>query len=209
MERMGNFLWFPWLRSWVQTPQQSPDGWFAYWQGAHNGYQRCQPPVHHRRGIVRLGDHHWLVLDALSSRDNHCYRLHWLFPDVPYVWEEGSGHLTLDLLGSRYHVQLAAVADQGTQSLIRADPHSPRGWRATYYNYREPALSLDMTKVADTVCFWTLFGPTKCQVEVEATALHITTECWHASVKLQLSIGEVLMTDAHVSGIVSGTLKVE
>jgi asparagine synthase (glutamine-hydrolysing) len=209
MERTGTFLWFPWLRSWAHTHQQSPDGWFTYWQGAHNGYQRCQPPVHHRRGIVRLGDDHWLVLDALSSWGKHCYRLHWLFPDVPYVWEEGSGHLALDLPGSLYHVQLATLADQSTPSLIRADPDSPRGWRATYYNYREPALSLDMTKVADTVCFWTLFGPEKCQVEVEATTLHITTEGWHASVRLQLNTGEVLMTEAHVRGIISGNLRVE
>jgi hypothetical protein len=149
------------------------------------------------------------VLDALSSEGNHRYRLHWLFPDVPYVWEEDSGHVTLDLSSSLYHVQLAAFADQGTPSLIRADPHSPRGWRATYYNYREPALSLDMTTVADTVCFWTLFGPEQCQVEVESTTLHITTDCWHASVRLQLSTGEVLMTDAHVSGIFADNLRIE
>ena len=36
-----------------------------------------------------------------------------------------------------------ALPGRATYSLARADEQTPRGWRAPYYNYREPALSLD------------------------------------------------------------------
>ncbi len=45
MERVAKFLWLPWLRSGYAPAQRSPGGGLAYWEGEHDGYQRCQPPV--------------------------------------------------------------------------------------------------------------------------------------------------------------------
>jgi asparagine synthase (glutamine-hydrolysing) len=208
MERVGKFLWLPWLRGRVRSHQHSPHGWFTYWEGAHDGYRRCRPPVRYRRGILRLGAHHWLVLDALHSHGTHSYRLHWLFPDVPYVWQETSGCLSLHLSGGLYHVQAAALAEHGIYTLVRADPCSPRGWRAPYYSYREPALSLDVTRVTDTVCFWTLFGPDKGLIEMHGTTWCITTDRWQTCVKLQVDSGEALVAEASIHGVFTDILRV-
>jgi asparagine synthase (glutamine-hydrolysing) len=201
MEHVSPFLWLPWLHSQVHTFHPSPSGWFAYWQGEHDGYQRCRPPVRHRRGIMRLGEQHWLVLDALSSRGPHQYRLHWLFPDSAYTWDANRGHLTLMFSEGPYHVQSATLRMEDVVfSLVRADPHSPRGWRSVYYSAREPALSLAVATSGAEVSFWTVLGPAPCQVEPTVTGLEITTKHWQTRVIVQPEVGEIVIAEAHVRG---------
>ena len=113
----------------------------------------------HRRGILQLGDESWLVLDYLKSSTPHCYRLHWLFPDIEHHWDECQGLLTLITEAGPYHVRTQNLHRKGVYSLVRGDENSPRGWRAPYYSCREPALSLDLTVEAPEVFFWTLFSP--------------------------------------------------
>lgn len=208
MERVSKFLWLPWLRGRVHTFPPSPAGWFTYWQGEHDGYQRCQPAVRHRRGIVRLGEHHWLVLDALSSRGMHHYRLHWLFPDRPYCWDADQGTLTLAFLEGSYYMQCATLEGDAIASLVRADALSPRGWQAAYYGAREPALSVAMTTTGDTVCFWTVFGPEPCRVAGDSTAFCITTAHWQACLRLQPDAGASVLVAARVRGVYADSIRI-
>ena len=208
MQRVSPFLWLPWSRGRVRTAQRSPEGQLAYWEGEHDGYQRCRPQVCHRRGILRLGDEHWLVLDALHSRGKYRYRLHWLLPDVPHEWDAEQGRLTLNLSGCPYQVQLAASSDCGSHSLVRADAHSPRGWRAPYYSYREPALSVDMIRTTDAVCFWTLFGPAPYRAEMHTAALCIMTDRWQACVNLRRDSRTALLAEASISGAPTDILRI-
>ena len=64
MDQAGRFLWLPWLGSEVRRRHGQR---FAYFEGGHDGYRRLSDPVTHRRGIARLGDDHWLVLDSLEG----------------------------------------------------------------------------------------------------------------------------------------------
>lgn len=201
MDAAGKFLWLPWLKSKVLCMEKSASGLLAYWEGQHDGYQRLESPVLHRRGILRLGDGSWLVLDALTgpetSKAEHTYRLHWLLPDSPYDWvvEGEQGRITLSTPEGPYHVDMGLAEGKGTPSLVRAEPEGVRGWHAPYYYYREPALSVDLTVRGQRALFWTLFSPHASKVSIEGpmpgeaavhyTLLRIDATTWKANVSLQ------------------------
>ena len=169
MDQAGKFLWLPWLKSEVRT--SITDQRFGYFEGCHDGYRRLSDPVTHRRGIVRLGDDLWVVLDSLEGDCNHRYRLHWLLLDVPYIWERD--RVTLRTAHGDYHVQTASLGNSGEYSVVRADPKSPRGWRAPYYGCREPAVSFALTVRGPAVRFWTVLTARPCEVEVNVDSLQI------------------------------------
>jgi asparagine synthase (glutamine-hydrolysing) len=207
MERVGPFLWLPWLRGWLNRCQEAPGRHLAYWEGEHNGYARLKPPVRYRRGIVRLGHESWLILDALSSSGAHQYRLPWLLPDLPYTWDEAAGYLVLHTPVGPYHTRLATLSGSGTYSLMQADAHSPRGWRAPYYGCREPALSIELIDHAPETLFWTLFGPTPWQVTVEEDTLRIDANLWHAVINLQGDTKKPVIASASIIGTFNDRLE--
>lgn len=185
MERVGKFLWLPWLRSRVRCYRRSSSGFMTYWEAEHNGYERLKAPVSHRRGILRLGDDWWLVLDALSSAGDHRYRLHWLFADAPYQWDVNQRRLRLDTSAGTYHAQVVTSVADATVSLARADKDSPRGWQSLYYHNRQPAISVDLTAQAKSIIFCTAFGPGLCEVALEKDELLVVTEQWQRVIRVQ------------------------
>ena len=199
MERVGKFLWLPWLRSRVQCYRQSSCGFMTYWEGEHDGYQRLKSPVSHRRGILRVGDDCWFVLDALSSNEEHQYLLHWLFADVPYRWNTDKSSLQLHTPAGTYHAQLTASIADATCSLLQADKTSPRGWQSQYYNNRVPALSVDLAAQAKSVVFCTSFGPDVCEVQSYEDELRVTTEQWQGMIRLQKNDSDTQLIIASVS----------
>lgn len=185
MERAGTFLWLPWLRGRVQYHKQSPSGFMSYWEGEHDGYQRLRAPVSHRRGILHLGDDWWLVLDRLNSAAAHRYRLHWLFADVPYQWDESKHDLCLNTFAGPYHARFASSIAGADCSLVRADKDSARGWQSPYYDDRQPALSVDLSAQAKSIIFCTSFGPGSCEVALDKNELLVITDQWQGAIRLQ------------------------
>jgi len=208
MDRVGKFLWLPWLTGKVRYQRCSPRGHLAYWEGEHDGYGRLKSPVNHRRGILRLGTRTWLVVDGLIGRAQHCYRLHWLLLGVPHTWEEGSGRLTLHTSAGPYHVQLATEAHVSCVSLVRADVGSPRGWRARGYGSREPALSLDLATSGSSARFWTLFGPEVCNVDTDGSILTVKGERWRATARLEKDGQLPLISSVFLSGTSDDSLRI-
>lgn len=210
MDRVGKFLWLPWLQSRVRCYGRSPGTLITYWEGEHTGYQRLAAPVSHRRGIVRLSENTWIVLDRLNSQGNHQYRLHWLFPDMPYQWDEGSGRVNLQTPRGSYYAQLATIAGDGAYSLVRADSQSPRGWRAPRYLYREPALSVALTAQARAAWFWTVFGPERNSVRSSEATLTIDAGDWQGIIALPTNDSDPrsLVTTVSVQGRLQDSLEV-
>lgn len=184
MEQVGRFLWLPWARGRKCFQIGSPGGRLAYWVGEHDGYTRLAAPVVHRRGLVRLGDEHWLVLDELRGCEPHIYRLHWLLPDLPHRWEATSCSLDVETPAGPYAVRMGSLEGPGECSLARADVAGPRGWRATHYMSLEPALSLALDCRAEVARFWTLLGPPGATVEIEGWGLSVAGTGWEARVTL-------------------------
>lgn len=172
MDQIGKFLWSPWLTSKVYPQRQLPGGTITVWEGEHDGYRRLNAPARHRRCILHLGDDRWLVLDALASSEVHRYRLHWLFADLPHLWDASAGRLELNTGAGAYHIHVgASLATR--QTLISADEHSPCGWWSPYYYTRKPALSLDCSAEARAMMFWTIFSPLQEEVRAQDSTLHI------------------------------------
>lgn len=198
MERQGRFLWIPWLRASLEVSLRSKSGKLAFWQGSHDGYQRLEDPVTHRRAVLRIGEEHWLVLDRLEGNRPHAYRLHWLLPDLPYVWDD-TGQLTLKLPEGVYDVHIGSLGPPARFSLVRADPASPRGWLAPRYGEKYPALSVEVKVTVETVTFFSVLGPTPVRVSREARSLGLETGSWRAEVGLG-EPGTCCVNSVEVSG---------
>jgi asparagine synthase (glutamine-hydrolysing) len=181
MDRAGRFLWLPWIRSRRLHYRVSP--WLAYWEGEHEGYLRLRDPVRHRRAVMRWGEDHWAVIDELDGQVAHEYRLHWLLDDFPFRPTDPQGAVALQTPVGSYCVSMVAEAERSEFSLVRADPTTPRGWRAAGYRQRRPALSLALTAQAPRVVFWTLFGPNIGRLQFEsgearAEFCELVVRCW-------------------------------
>lgn len=184
MDRVGKFLWFPWLQGNVYCKCRSLAGHLAYWEGGHDGYRRLPSPVDHHRGILQLGKESWLIMDRLSGSSVHRYRLHWLLRNCDYTWNQSIGLLTLRTEAGDYYIQTGVQPRSGIYTLARADMDSPRGWRAPYYNNREPALSLDLSVNNFQVFFWTLFSPVLCHIEKHDDHIILMSPIWQADIHL-------------------------
>ena len=197
MERIGRFLWLPWARGRVRTRWQQPGGVWAYWEGEHDGYARLPSPVWHRRGILR-GPGVWIVLDALTSAGNHDYRLHWLFSDLPYVWDEQGRCMELTTPAGPYRAHFTASKPINALSLVRADRASPRGWIAPGYQDRAPALSLALTVRAPQTLFVTAFGPAITGLGLDDHLLFVHTVSGEIEVAVQSMNAYAIVQDARV-----------
>lgn len=200
MDRVGRFLWLPWLRSQVSFMHRSAFGTLAYWEGAHDGYRRLPDPVIHRRGMLHVADDAWLVLDYLQGQDEHDFRLHWLFPDWPYEWRHDAGEFTLQTPRGAYHVHVTTTLASRQWSLVRAEESTPKGWRAPYYSYREPALSLVLGVHAHTTLFATFFSPTPGRVELGTQEIQLITADWQVTAQLLPEDQGVLLGSIRLTG---------
>jgi hypothetical protein len=202
MERVNKFLWLPWANGRVRCYSQSLQKTLTYWEGEHDGYARLPEPVSYRRGILRLGEEWWVVIDVLCSAAPHQYRLHWLLCDYPYRWNKAARSLTVRTPAGRYYMQMATLADDVDVSLIHADPEGPRGWRSPYYYSREPAISVDLQTFADSLICWTVFGPQPSHIQQTHATLEIQTDGWRAKVRQGLESNEQdpLIADVMLSG---------
>ena len=185
MERAGKFLWLPWLIGRLDFLKRQAQ--LACLEGSHDGYLRLNLGVVHRRAVAQLGPESWLVIDGLFARDKHSYRLQWLLADLPHEFDPDKQRVSLTTVEGPYHICCGTISGGATSSLVRADPESARGWRAPFYNYREPALSLALTETASSTIFWTLFSPQACVIHVQETGIQIR--------------GEEVSFDVEISGV--------
>jgi hypothetical protein len=144
MDRVRRFLWLPWCGGGCSFMKTSPSGNLAYWEGWHDGYERLKIPVTARRGIVRVTEDLWVVIDRLASTDTHRYVLHWNLADFPYEFDQVARRITLTTPKGPFTLSIAGEPQPKTE-LTRADTHSPNGWQAKAYQDRVPVLAVDAT----------------------------------------------------------------
>ena len=95
-----------------------------------------------------------------------------------------------------------------TASVVRADPHQPRGWRSPTYNCREPAISLSLTAEAECVFFWTLFGPAECALHQDRDFLRVDAADWQATLKFSTPSKPALIESVRVEGAIQDFMTV-
>jgi hypothetical protein len=182
MCRASRFAWVPWARGVAEVHQLSSNGRFAVWRGAHDGYKRIGLDASHRRTVWRIGDDHFVVLDAIAAAAPRRFRLHWLCADYPFQWDSDGGRLSLQTPSGDYSIAMGAFEGQPQRTFVRGEPNGPRGWRAPYYGAKEPALSVDLTQDGQSAMFWTVFGPPPTRIAAQRGKMEIETSEWLAQV---------------------------
>lgn len=184
MERASRFIWLPWLKGTPFDRQCPIQGDASCWNGEHDGYQRLKDPIIHRRGLVRLGSDHWLVIDSLFGHLDHAYRLHWLLADAPADIDIDNQSISLETESGTYRVATASTDPCSRYEVVRADKTSARGWRSNYYHSREPALSVSLESTSSQIVFATMFGPDAQSPAITPDQVLVTTDHWNATIAL-------------------------
>jgi hypothetical protein len=183
MERVKKFLWLPWVSGRVRYAQYSHGQGLSYWEGEHDGYACLSASVSYRRGIIRLPDEYWIVVDCLHSEGTHNYRLHWLLNDFSLGGEEGSEQLLLETDNGEYSMQIIASQKVG-YTAHRADQFSPDGWQAPSYYCRKPAISIASEVKGDSAWFITGFGPGEWGMDLKDDTLFLSSNSWQSQIDL-------------------------
>ncbi len=186
MDRASRFLWLPWLKGKSYGRNVPCRGDVSCWNGEHDGYRRLTDPVTHRRGLVRLGAEHWLVVDSLSGRQSHDYRLHWLLADGPFKTDQTDTSIEIETPKGPYRVVIASSSTSVNFNVTRAGADSARGWRSSYYHSVEPALSACIESTSSEIVFATLLGPDAQSVSIDRDLVNVRGSEWNASASLNV-----------------------
>ncbi|RPI88588.1 MAG: hypothetical protein EHM41_00765 [Chloroflexi bacterium] len=156
MTHAGRFLWLDWAQARLLDVRRRPDGLVDRIEAQHDGYRRLG--ILHRR-IIEARANAWDVCDQLlsvggsASRSDHIFRLHWLLPDLPWHFREGSAsgtvYLSLDTPHGTVELEVTCLENDCSYSLARggeilvgsADADLTRGWVSPTYAVKIPALS--------------------------------------------------------------------
>jgi asparagine synthase (glutamine-hydrolysing) len=168
MKMLTRFTWTNWSHGKVSRHDQN------IWQGEHDGYKRLSDPVHHRRTVLSLSEDRWLIVDHLTAQQAHHHTLHWLLNDFPFEQRNCSVILAVD--SNRYSAQFGVREGNADLSIVRADPHSRRGWRSQYYGEKEPAISVMLETDQASVTFWSFFGFESDLIESVGNVLKINSQ---------------------------------
>lgn len=207
MERAGRFLWLPWARATSFGRHTITQGDVACWNGEHDGYRRLADPITHRRGFVRVGSDHWLVIDSLQGKLPHLFRLHWLLMDAPFVTDAESTLVTLTTNAGEYSLASACSIGDSVFNVARAEAESAIGWRSAHYHSREPAISVSLEANAPQILFATMLGPDAVRPTIEHDSVHVRGWDWEVTVSLNLSrrSGVALINSIEASGSLLNT----
>ena len=179
MKMLTRFTWTDWAKGKVLQHDEN------IWQGEHDGYKRLADPVTYKRTVLSLGGDRWLVVDHITGKQRHHFALHWLLNDGEYgVHDASKGYASAgfsilleisdsQLPDSKVFIQMGLLSGNSSFSVVRADPHSTRGWRSRYYADKEPAISAMLETDQPRTCFWTFFGFEGDVVEARGNELKI------------------------------------
>ncbi len=138
-----HFMWLQWAKARALAFERGAQGSVEAFQGEHDGYRRLDPPVTHRRTVVRAGDALWVVVDDLLGEGTQQAALQWLLSPVDHTLDAAAGLLRLDLLsGATVQWRTEGLASVRAGVTCGDEAEAPLGWRSRYYGQREPALSL-------------------------------------------------------------------
>jgi asparagine synthase (glutamine-hydrolysing) len=184
MKMLTRFTWTDWSHGKVLRHEET------LWQGEHDGYQRLDDPVNHRRTVMSLPDDRWLVVDHLTASQPHHYDLHWLLSDAQYGVQElapGFGLLVKlpdSKLSDPIFLRMGILEGNANFSIVRADRNSTRGWRSRYYGEKEPAISALLETDQASVYFWSYFGLEGDNLHIVNGSMNISTRDWKTAIDL-------------------------
>ena len=209
MTRAGRFLWLDWAQARSLLYAVGKIGNAI--EASHDGYRRMG--VSYRRSVLSLvNSDAYIVVDDVAGAFSGNIRLHWLFPDYAFTWQEDSSTLILQTSVGLFQCVLRLVQPHSltvvragkmiteAQSTVSKSELEIRGWRSLYYGEKEPAISVAMQTESRL--------PVRC-VTVLSPADLFEVAVNDAAVKLRSKDGELdisLQPPEHPAGAVASKL---
>jgi hypothetical protein len=131
------------LHAWSSTEK------YDYVDGSHDGFERLDDPVTHRRRILFVKPRFWLVVDDLTARGQHQYEQYWHFGPEAEVIQAPDLSVTARYK-NRAGIQVTPVFTEGLSLTRYQGSDDPiQGWVSYDYAVKVPAPVLQYGKRAD------------------------------------------------------------
>jgi hypothetical protein len=121
---------------WSTTPT------YDYASAAHDGYARLPQPVRHRRRVLFLKRHGWLVIDDLTGRGDHHAAVRFHLQPRP-VTLTASGWLRAEGRAGRGLWLVTLGVGTMISRLRCGQDEPPDGWNSPSYGQRHPSPTLE------------------------------------------------------------------
>ncbi|HHS13508.1 MAG TPA: alginate lyase family protein [bacterium] len=191
MERVGPFLWLPWVRGRVLVDKNSEHPCFRIWQGTHDGYSSLGVRIF--RSVIQLPHDTWVLIDEIQGKIAHDYTLHWLLNDFTFTGTPDTG-MKLATPKGEYGFQTGCLEKDYETDWTRGDENSIRGWRAPCYREKKEAISVQCRIRGRSARFWTVLGPGEWKVRHSGEVLYWIQTGLHAMIGFEQS-GMVVRLD--------------
>ncbi|MDY6856606.1 MAG: alginate lyase family protein [Thermodesulfobacteriota bacterium] len=153
--------------------------WFDIVVGEHNGYQRLDDPVLHRRLIFNSKGNYWIIVDMLECRKAHTfdYHLH-LHPDASLEFDRLHNQIeVISPKGKRITIEL--IEDKVSKldvKIFNGDYDTKLGWFSDSYGLKRPTNTIRLRKDAkgDTI-FFTLLNTSSISYRLDMIYLDCST----------------------------------
>jgi uncharacterized heparinase superfamily protein len=179
-------LWRP--ASQIPTPDQgelSPDHTpgniasdmpFDYVEALHDGYS----PLVHRRGLLRMPDDLWFVVDHLQGNGRHAAEIYWHF-DPAWRLNREKESVTQLIHDDGLHAVLASTARQRETFL---GDNEGIGWCSPRYGRVVPSLTVRYSKTDDTpmsLCTAIAASATPFRLDIQSAPVNAAPgSAWHS-----------------------------
>jgi ribosomal protein S18 acetylase RimI-like enzyme len=141
MVKLGRFTWARLARARLQRFDAGLQAGVDCFEGEHYGYRRLPSRAVHRRGVLRLGDRAWLIVDDILGHRDEEVRLFWHLAEGRATLEEArlrletpQGTMALEVLPDNGNAR--PVLEHGDQG------SAPGGWHSIHYFERRAAPTL-------------------------------------------------------------------
>ncbi len=147
LESVSRFLWFPWSRAAKRNFE--PTGPRVIWfEGEHYDYDRAPWRVVHRRTVIALGSHAWMVVDDLLGDGEHQATLRWHMIDVPY--EVDAARVSVNLKTPAGDAVVTVIGEPTAPQTFevvrgRTEPGRVQGLAAPYYGELQSVPTLEVS----------------------------------------------------------------
>lgn len=143
------FLWVSTAQGTVRHFAIDKKSVLEYFEGEHNGYNRVERSMIHRRSILRVGNVLWVIVDDLVVKGHkiHRFKVHWLLPDVPCQVDQKLKKINFHVENNTkfqfiFLVPFTKTCKTQLDLVVGSETTSYRGWISHYYGTKEPGLSV-------------------------------------------------------------------
>jgi hypothetical protein len=144
------------LHAWSSTDR------FDYVDGSHDGFERLADPVTHRRRIVFVKPHFWLVVDELSAKAQHQFDQYWHLGPEAKVTQASDLSVTASYANGAGILVKPLLAEDLSLERYEGSTEPMQGWVSYDYAVKVPAPTLQYSKNTDQgVTLATLLVPFK------------------------------------------------